>query len=152
MMYRICLLAVFVLASCSRTEPAPPPPATPAPTATPAPAPAPAAPAPTPPPAAAPKPIDSAKARELIAGGKAIVLDVRTPDEYGEDHIASAKNVPVDELDKRLAEVDKLVKSDKAQPIVVYCAAGKRAARAKQTLEGAGYTNVVNGGGLDDLR
>ena len=104
----------------------------------------------------APTPIkpskDPAKARELIAGGKAIVLDVRTPDEYGEDHIASAKNVPVDELDKRLAEVDKLVKSDKAQPVVVYCAAGQRAARAKQTLEAAGYTNVVNGGGLDDLR
>jgi len=147
MMYRICLLAVVVLASCSRTEPAPPPPATPAPAAAPAPAPAPV----PPPAAAAPKAIDPAKARELIAGGKAIVLDVRTPEEYGEDHIATAKNVPVDELDKRLAEVDKLVK-DKAQPIVVYCAAGKRAARAKQTLEAAGYTNVVNGGGLNDLR
>ena len=147
MMYRICLLAVVVLASCSRTEPAPPPPAMPAPAAAPAPAPAPV----PPPAAAAPKAIDPAKARELIAGGKAIVLDVRTPEEYGEDHIATAKNVPVDELDKRLAEVDKLVK-DKAQPIVVYCAAGQRAARAKQTLEAAGYTNVVNGGGLDDLR
>ena len=41
-----------------------------------------------------------------------------------------------------------LAHGDKSKPIVVYCAAGKRAARAKETLEAAGYTNVVNGGGI----
>jgi phage shock protein E len=35
--------------------------------------------------------------------------------------------------------------------VVVYCAAGRRAAKAKQQLDAAGYTNVVNGGGFDDL-
>lgn len=130
MMYRICLLAVFALASCSRSDPAPKPAATVAP----------------------PQGKDPATARQLIAGGKALVLDVRTPDEYGQDHVASATNMPVDELEHRLAEVDKLAGGDKARPIVVYCAAGKRAARAKQTLEAAGYSHVVNGGGLDDLK
>jgi len=129
-MYRMCLLAVLALASCSRTDPAPKPAA---------PAPAPQAKAP-------------ATARELIAGGNALVLDVRTPDEYGEDHLASAKNVPVDELQQRLPEIEQLAGGDKARPIVVYCASGQRAARAKQTLEAAGFSHVVNGRGLDDLK
>jgi phage shock protein E len=46
----------------------------------------------------------------------------------------------------------KLTSGDKSKPIVVYCAAGSRAAKAKRTLESAGYTQVVNGGGLDELR
>ena len=130
MMYRLCLLAIVALAGCSRTDPAP----TPAPVAPQAKAKAPET------------------ARELIAGGKALVLDVRTPDEYSEDHVASAKNVPVDELERRLGEVEELAGGDKARPIVVYCMSGQRAARAKQTLEAAGFSHVVNGRGLDDLK
>ena len=137
MMCRMCLLAMCVLASCSRTEPAPKP----------TPQPASAAPQAATPPAKAPE-----TARELIAGGKALVLDVRTPDEYKEDHVASAKNIPVDELERRLAEVEQLAGGDKTRPIVVYCMSGQRAARAKQTLEAAGFDHVVNGRGLDDLK
>lgn len=99
----------------------------------------------------APPSKDPATARSLIASG-AVVIDVRTADEFAERHLASAVNLPVDELPGRLAEVDRLVGGDRTRPIVVYCAAGARAARAKARLEAAGYTNVVNGGGLDDLR
>jgi rhodanese-related sulfurtransferase len=94
---------------------------------------------------------DPATARKLIAGG-ALVLDVRTPDEYAGGHVPNATNVPVQDVAQRIAEVDNLVGGDKAKPVVVYCAAGRRAAKAKQALEAAGYTNVVNGGGFDDLR
>ena len=94
---------------------------------------------------------DPAAARTLIASG-AVVLDVRTPDEFAADHLPQASNIPVDKVAEQLAQVDKLAGGDKSRPIVVYCAAGSRAAKAKQTLEGAGYTQVVNGGGLDDLR
>ena len=80
------------------------------------------------------------------------MLDVRTPDEFAEDHLANATNIPVDQVATRLSEVDCLVDGDKARAVVVYCAAGSRAARAKQVLDGAGYSHVVNGGGLDDLR
>jgi phage shock protein E len=93
---------------------------------------------------------DPTNARELIAAG-AVVLDVRSPDEYREGHLPTATNVPVDEVSTRLSEVDQLTRGDKNKPIVVYCAAGKRAAKAKQTLESAGYAHVVNGGGFDDL-
>jgi phage shock protein E len=94
---------------------------------------------------------DPATARKLIAGG-ATVLDVRTPEEYADGHVPSATNLPVQDVAQRIADVDKLVGGDKTKPVVVYCAKGGRAAKAKQALEAAGYTNVVNGGGFADLR
>lgn len=106
----------------------------------------------TPAPAAVAKPDkDPAGARALIASG-AVVIDVRTADEFAGGHLADAVNLPVQDLATRLAEVDRLVAGDKQRPIVVYCAAGGRAASAKRTLEANGYSHVVNGGGFDDLR
>jgi phage shock protein E len=40
---------------------------------------------------------------------------------------------------------------DKHAPVVVYCASGKRADKAKELLESKGYVNVLNAGGLGDL-
>jgi len=94
---------------------------------------------------------DPATARSLIASG-ATVLDVRTPEEFAGGHVASATNLPVDDVAARMAEVDKLVAGDKTKPVVVYCARGGRAQKAKETLEAAGYTHVVNGGGYSDLK
>jgi rhodanese-related sulfurtransferase len=93
---------------------------------------------------------DPAAARELVAAG-AVVIDVRTADEYAEAHLSHAINIPVQELPDRIAEIETLVAGDRTRPIVVYCAAGSRAAKAKAQLDAAGYSNVVNGGGLGDL-
>jgi rhodanese-related sulfurtransferase len=121
------IVVAFVLGACSRSEPPPPPAPTTASTSK-----------------------DPAAARKLIAAG-AIVVDVRTAEEYAEAHLPQAINIPVQELPTRIPEIEKLVAGDKARPIVVYCAAGSRAAKAKAKLDAAGYSNVVNGGGLDDL-
>lgn len=94
---------------------------------------------------------DPSAARSLIASG-AVVIDVRTADEHAGDHLPKAVNIPIQALPARLVEVDALVAGDKTRPIVVYCATGRRAAKAKQLLEEAGYSHVVNGGGFDDLR
>lgn len=94
---------------------------------------------------------DPGSARALIESG-AVVIDVRTPDEFASDHLPRATNIPVDKVGERLGEVDQLAGGDKHRPIVVYCAKGSRAAKAKHALESAGYTQVINGGGLDDLR
>ena len=93
---------------------------------------------------------DPEAAKALIASG-AVVIDVRTAEEFAGEHVANAINIPVEELAKRLAEVDQLVASDKAKPVVVYCQSGHRAVQAKRELERAGYSRVVNGGGVDDL-
>jgi phage shock protein E len=94
---------------------------------------------------------DPQAARALIARG-AVVLDVRSADEYAGGHLPNAVNLPVQEIGQRMAEVDRLVAGDKTRPVVVYCGKGGRAGKAKQALEAAGYSSVTNGGGLGDLQ
>ena len=65
-------------------------------------------------------------------------LDVRTPGEYNGGHVPSAKNIPVQVLSSRLAEVPQ----DKT--VYVYCESGVRSTRAVKLLVEAGYTNVIN--------
>ena len=94
---------------------------------------------------------DPAAARALIEAG-ATVIDVRSPDEFASGHVPKAVNIPVETVPSRLAELEALVGNDRSKPIVVYCAAGGRAAKAKTALEAAGFTKVVNGGGYRDLK
>ncbi len=129
-MKRILFLAVIAACSKSSDKQAEPPPAPPAQHV------------------AGPVQKDPEAAKKLIADG-ATVLDVRSPDEFSGGHLAQATNMPVQSLE--VAAVDKLVGGDKSKPVVVYCAKGGRAQKAKEKLEAAGYTHVVNGGGYDDL-
>ena len=102
--------------------------------------------------AAAAKPVtDPATARRLLGEG-AVVLDVRSPEEFADGHVERAVNVPVQDVGTRLAEIEQLVGGDRARPVVVYCGSGARSAKAKATLEAAGFTAVVNGGGYKDLQ
>jgi len=72
-------------------------------------------------------------ARDLVANG-ALLLDVRTPDEFRAQHIPGAVNIPVQELGTRLREV-----GPKARPVVVHCRSGARSAAAAQLLSREGY-------------
>jgi phage shock protein E len=85
-------------------------------------------------------------ARKKMKEG-AVVLDVRTGSEFASGHVPGATNIPVQELSGRLSELGE----DKARPIVVYCRSGNRSTSAKQILVDAGYTNVLNAGGLGDV-
>lgn len=75
-----------------------------------------------------------------------MLVDVRTPEEYASRHIEGAINIPVDEIESRLADVSK----DTSKPVVVYCHSGNRAGRAKKILVEHGYSQVTNLGGIDD--
>lgn len=75
-------------------------------------------------------------------------IDVRSPEEYREDHIAGDPNVPHTEIAARIAALT----TSKDTEIVLYCARGGRSGTAQKTLESLGYTNVRNGGGIDDVR
>ncbi|HEY0714662.1 MAG TPA: rhodanese-like domain-containing protein [Polyangia bacterium] len=77
--------------------------------------------------------IGGAEARRLVEGG-ALLLDVRTPEEFAGRHVPGALNIPVQVLGQRLAEV-----GSKDREIVVYCQAGGRSARAAAELRQAGY-------------
>lgn len=76
----------------------------------------------------------------------ALVVDVRTPEEFQDEHYEGAINIPVEEVMTRVSEF-----GDKTKPVVVYCATGSRSAYAARFLRSAGYSDVVNAGGLFDM-
>lgn len=77
-----------------------------------------------------------------------IVIDVRSEDEWNSGHVEQAIHIPHTEIGQRIDEVT----DDKDAKIVVYCAVGGRAGKAKTKLEELGFTNVENGGGFDDVK
>lgn len=81
------------------------------------------------------------------AGDDFVLLDVRTPEEYAEAHIATAENLPVDSIDADTA-AEFIPSTD--TPVVVYCRSGHRAGIALETLQSLGYTNVKNMGGISE--
>lgn len=76
------------------------------------------------------------QARAALAKG-AVVLDVRTPEEFAGGHIAGAKNISVQSLPQRVREV-----GPKTTPVVVYCRSGGRSAAAASMLRQHGYEVV----------
>lgn len=76
----------------------------------------------------------------------AILLDVRSNQEYNEGHIQGAINIPEFEITKRIEkEIPK-----KNQLIIVYCQYGGRSRNAYNIMKKMGYTNVYNlYGGLE---
>ena len=73
----------------------------------------------------------------------AVLLDVRTPQEYREGHIPGSKNVPLQQLDKISSVAD-----NKDIPLFVYCYSGGRSRQAASMLQHMGYTNIQNIGGI----
>ena len=73
----------------------------------------------------------------------AVLLDVRTPQEYSEGYIPGSKNVPLQTLDKVRSVVE-----NKDTELFVYCYSGARSRQAASALRQMGYTNVQNIGGI----
>ena len=73
----------------------------------------------------------------------AVLLDVRTPQEYREGHIPGSKNIPLQTMDKVAS-----VAENKGTPLFVYCYSGARSRQATAMLQHMGYTSVTNIGGI----
>ena len=73
----------------------------------------------------------------------AVLLDVRTPQEYNEGHIPGSKNIPLASLAQ-----PGTVTFQKDTPLFVYCYSGGRSRQAADILKSMGYTNVKNLGGI----
>jgi len=85
--------------------------------------------------------IEASELKRRLERGEAVtVVDVRGPDEFVGPlgHIATARNIPVAELEGRLAELAALERG----PIVLVCRTDKRSAAAARTLRAAGFTEV----------
>lgn len=91
--------------------------------------------------------VSVSEASELIAGKDAVVvLDVRTPGEFSEGHIAGAINVDVRSEDF----AEQLAKLDRGSTYVLHCKSGARSTRALATMQEQGFEDIAHmTGGFD---
>jgi phage shock protein E len=74
------------------------------------------------------------------------IIDVRSPEEFREQHYPGAINIPLQDLMAQLDEIREM-----QGPIVVYCRSGNRSLMAKHILGQNGIQNVIDGGGLNEM-
>ncbi|MGE5161418.1 MAG: rhodanese-like domain-containing protein [Betaproteobacteria bacterium] len=87
--------------------------------------------------------VSTLQATQLINSRNALVIDVRTPEEFATGSLPGARNIPVDKFDQKMRDI----KKDK--PLIVVCASDSRAGRAAAQLRASGYAEVfVLAGGL----
>ena len=73
---------------------------------------------------------------------KPIIIDVREPFEFAQDHVEDALNIPPAEL---MAGAKQLKDVPKDTELILYCISGSRSNAAMHYLRQMGYTNLVNG-------
>lgn len=77
---------------------------------------------------------------QALKAAGAQIVDVRTPGEFGQGHLAGSLNIPLDQFQARLGEIDP------GRAVLLCCASGVRSGMAKTILEQAGYPQVHNAG------
>jgi hydroxyacylglutathione hydrolase len=80
--------------------------------------------------------VDAAQLRAATADDRLALLDVRDPAEWAAGHLPGSSNIPVADLEERLAAVPR------DRPVVVYCQSGSRAAIAASLLRARGVADV----------
>ncbi|MGN1035372.1 MAG: rhodanese-like domain-containing protein [Rhodocyclaceae bacterium] len=85
--------------------------------------------------------VSVAEAIDLIKNKNAVIIDVRTPEEFAESHLPEANNFPVDTLSQNIETIKKLQRD---KPLLVYCRSGKRSARAAEKLKNLGVNSLYN--------
>ena len=91
--------------------------------------------------------LSETEARRLLAEG-ALIVDVRSEQEFKSEHLPKAVNIPLDQLKERLPSVA----PDKQMPLLLHCLSGGRSAMARSMAKGMGYSNVHNLGSLSRAR
>ena len=89
--------------------------------------------------------LSPAEAVQLINRQKAVVVDIGDASEFAAGHIVSSKNVPLSELDGKLATAVK----NKTLPLILVCQSGARSAKAVAIAKRLGYEQAQSlGGGM----
>lgn len=93
--------------------------------------------------------ISYVEAKELLKENpRAILLDVRSPQEYNEYHLTGAICIPLYELQTRILNIIE----DKNQMIIMYCQSGGRSNKAVNMLKKMGYNSLYEiNGGIDGI-
>ena len=93
--------------------------------------------------------LTAAGAVQLINRERAVIVDIRTPEEFATGHVTGARNLPFDQLEARLATTVK----KKTLPLVLVCESGARSNKATAIATKLGYEQVqALSGGLKAWR
>ena len=82
--------------------------------------------------------------KSLPAG--AVLIDVRSAEEFNTGHLAGAVNIPHTEIAEKIS----LVAKERSTPLYLYCRSGRRVGIAMEELSKLGYTKMVNLGGAEE--
>ena len=82
---------------------------------------------------------------ELMERG-AIIIDVRTPQEFKQGHVKKAINIPLSDISRSVEKI-----KQKNKPVITCCRSGARSGNAAATLKSAGI-EVYNGGSWNSVR
>ena len=84
--------------------------------------------------------LDVAKYEKKMTQPEVQLVDVRTPEEFGEGHLENAINIDVtaDDFDAKVASLDK------EKPVMVYCKSGGRSAKASARLKELGFKTITD--------
>ena len=88
--------------------------------------------------------IEPDEAYGLVAAG-AVLVDVRSAEEFAEKSVAGSVNIPVDQIETGLTGYSK------DTVLIFYCASGGRASKAVEIAKAMGFENVYNLGSIDKL-
>jgi rhodanese-related sulfurtransferase len=84
--------------------------------------------------------VNTLQATQLMNREDAVVVDLRPVADFAKGHILGARSIPLADVEKRAAELDKY----KAKPVIVYCSAGNSSGASVALLRRNGFANVVN--------
>ena len=82
--------------------------------------------------------------KSLPAG--AVLIDVRSAEEFNTGHLAGAVNIPHTEIEEKIS----LVAKERSTPLYLYCRSGRRVGIAMEALKNSGYTVMYNLGGMEE--
>lgn len=92
-------------------------------------------------------PINLGPNLQMHLGDAAVLIDVRTPQEFAEGHLAGALNIPLNDIQKVIASQV----PDKNKTILLYCRSGNRSATAANQLKKLQYAVVFDLGGVNSF-
>ena len=85
---------------------------------------------------------------KLTMKTNALLIDVRTLEEYQNGFIAGAVNIPYDEIESEISNFT----NQKNKPLYLYCRSGRRSAIAKAALEKSGFQDITDLGSFTDAQ
>ena len=77
---------------------------------------------------------------QILLNKEVQLIDVRTPNEYSNGFIANAENINFKSKDF----LSQILKLDKSKPVLLYCSAGRRSAKASKIFDSLGFKEIYD--------